>query len=77
MWELNLKGDDMMKYVNAVRFTISWAFYWAGHAVSLSSTIERSWGYRLYNWLMLRSDDVQGKTSYGPWGPVEQMGEGK
>ena len=64
----------MMEYVGAVRFMVSWPLYWAGHVVSLSPVARLAWGYRLYSWLMLRSDDVQGETLHGPWSPVE-MGE--
>ena len=67
----------MMKYVDAARFTASWAFYLVGYVVSLSPIIAFSWGHKLYNWFMLRSDDAQGETPYGPWGPGEQTGGGE
>jgi hypothetical protein len=47
----------------------AWALYYAGDAVSRLPDWMR-W-YRLYNWLMVTSGDIQGDGS-GPWSAAPQ-----
>jgi len=70
----------------AVRWTMAWTCYWAGHVTYL--VVERGhdylperwqnadgviidFGYRLYVRLMVWSDWWQGETTYGPWMPAD------
>ena len=49
----------------AVRWTMAWTCYWAGHVTYLVV------GYRLYSRLMVWSDWWQGDTEHGPWKPAD------
>ena len=51
-----------------IRFMGSWALYGLGCIAHYLAWIGMP--YRVYNWLMLRSVDVQGGKR-GPWNPVE------
>ena len=53
-----------------MKLLFSWTCYWIGDAIS--RTIEPvfgrfGWPYRIYNWLMIRSVDLQGDDPRGPW----------
>jgi len=60
-----------MKYV---RWTISYALYWMGHAVSRLDRWDIGWlidiWYPVYNRLMGWSTRVQGAGDFGPWQDV-------
>ena len=50
-----------------MRWLVSWSLYWLGDAVSRPmEAFDWGWLYPVYNWLMLRSGDVQGEGP-GPW----------
>lgn len=62
------------------RGAIAWGFYWAGDlwdratAYWLQQWFE--WPYRVYSWLMLKSDDWQGDGD-GPWSPIASDANGE
>jgi hypothetical protein len=53
-------------------FALSWALYGLGHIVSRPMTWWGicGWLYPPYNWLMIRSCDVQDWAGAGPWSEV-------
>ena len=54
-----------------MRAALAWTLYWLGDLVSRWNDDDRRFtdaGYRLYQWLMLASDTVQGDSDRGPWG---------
>ncbi len=54
-----------------MNIALSWVLYWIGHAIT--RTIEPvlghrfEWPYRIYNWVMVTSADLQGDDRRGPW----------
>jgi hypothetical protein len=48
-----------------MRRTAAWVMYWIGDLVS-QTTMKLGFGYPLYNWLMTKSNDIQGEGA-GPW----------
>lgn len=53
------------------RWLLSWALYWLGDAVSRWNDNDARFtevGFHLYQWLMQKSDAVQGDGA-GPWMP--------
>jgi hypothetical protein len=53
-----------------MKILFSWTCYWIGDAIS--RTVEPLFGrwfscYRIYNWLMVRSSELQGNDPRGPW----------
>ena len=61
--------------VTSMKTLLSWTCYWIGDAIS--RTIEPLfgrwfvWPYRIYNWFVLRSVDLQEDNSRGPWSEPE------
>ena len=55
----------------ALRATASWSPYGLGHLVSIPML---RWNlaflYSVYRALILASEDIQGDSEQGPWGPV-------
>jgi len=54
-----------------MRWAAAWAFYWCGDLVSRPMEwFDWAGGplYPLYNWLMCKSNDIQGNGD-GPWEP--------
>lgn len=46
----------------------SWVLYWAGDLISRPMLwFDWAWLYKTYNWLMLKSSDLQHKSGKGPW----------
>jgi hypothetical protein len=67
--------------MKAIGYIASWTLYWLGHWSWQISTLApdndrwawwaETW-YTPYNWLMLRSSDIQDATRCaGPWGTKE------
>jgi hypothetical protein len=58
-----------------MKILLSWICYRIGDAIN--RTVEPvfghwfSWPYRTYNWLMLRSADLQGDDPRGPWSDAQ------
>lgn len=60
--------------INWMRWPVAWLLYWAGDAVSRWNDHDMRFtelGFNLYQWLMRKSDEVQGATAYGPWKDVK------
>ena len=56
-----------------MRCFIAYVLFGLGNAVSVIANITRLPLYRLYNWLMLKSEAVQGNGE-GPWFSVKGWG---
>jgi hypothetical protein len=50
---------------------LSWALYWIGDGISRTAlpVLGRwlEWQYRIYNWCMVESADLQDGDTRGPW----------
>ena len=56
-----------------MRAALAWTLYWLGDLVHKWNDNDHRFtdaGYRLYQWLMLASDTVQGSSGKGPWSAV-------
>lgn len=57
-----------------IGWTLSWAFFWPGHATSLCMywfDWTADYGYHVYNWFMITSSRVQDwGGGYGAWEDV-------
>jgi hypothetical protein len=65
-----------VRSIKSMKTMLSLICFWIGDAIS--RTIEpvfgrwSAWSYRIYNWFLVRSVDLQGDDSRGPWSEPSQ-----
>lgn len=53
-----------------IAWPLMWSLFWLGHGVSRIMVGRLGHLYPLYNWLMLKSSELQDWSGLkGPWGP--------